>query len=171
MVINFFGGPGVGKSTAASYIFSQLKARGIHCEYVTEFAKDLVWEGNTNAFDCQMYISGNQAWRIRRVIDKVPIVITDSPICIGILYNHDNDELNDALLSEFNKYENLNFYLNREKVYVTTGRNQTESEANEIDILTKKLLEDNNITYITENGDSEGYMRILDTITNLIQYK
>ena len=44
IIVNLFGGPGTGKSTGAAYIFSQLKLAGIDCEFVSEFAKDKVWE-------------------------------------------------------------------------------------------------------------------------------
>ena len=30
-IINFFGGPGCGKSTTAAYVFSQLKIQGFGC--------------------------------------------------------------------------------------------------------------------------------------------
>ena len=53
VVINLFGGPGCGKSTAASYIFSKLKMLGINAELATEFAKDKTWEGNMKAITCQ----------------------------------------------------------------------------------------------------------------------
>ena len=41
-VLNLYGGPGVGKSTGAAYIFSMLKLAGINCELVREYAKELV---------------------------------------------------------------------------------------------------------------------------------
>ena len=40
IVINLFGAPGVGKSTAAAYLYHLLSSRGISTELVTEFAKD-----------------------------------------------------------------------------------------------------------------------------------
>ena len=46
LVVNLFGAPGAGKSTGASYVFSQLKMMGVNAELVTEFAKDKVWEGS-----------------------------------------------------------------------------------------------------------------------------
>ena len=36
LVVNLFGAPCAGKSTAAAYIFSQLKMKGINCELATE---------------------------------------------------------------------------------------------------------------------------------------
>lgn len=43
IVVNLYGGPGVGKSTGAAYVFARLKEAGVVAELVTEFAKDLTW--------------------------------------------------------------------------------------------------------------------------------
>ena len=37
------GSPGVGKSTVAAGVFSELKRRQISCEYVSEYAKEITW--------------------------------------------------------------------------------------------------------------------------------
>ena len=58
LIVNLYGGPGSGKSTGSAYIFSKLKMAGVDAEYVTEFAKDKVWEGNKEVFNCQFYITG-----------------------------------------------------------------------------------------------------------------
>lgn len=39
IVVNLFGEPGAGKSTAAMDITARLKRKGINAEYVSEFAK------------------------------------------------------------------------------------------------------------------------------------
>lgn len=66
MVVNLFAGPGTGKSTGAAYIFSKLKMKGFDCEYVSEFAKDKVWENNDEVFKSQFYITGKQVFKIKR---------------------------------------------------------------------------------------------------------
>ena len=58
LVVNLFGAPGSGKSTAAAYIFALLKMAGINAELVTEFAKDKVWEEAKAAFENQQYLFG-----------------------------------------------------------------------------------------------------------------
>ena len=45
MVVNCYAGPGAGKTTCAWEVASQLKKKGINTEYVSEYAKELVWEG------------------------------------------------------------------------------------------------------------------------------
>ena len=88
IVVNLFGGPGSGKSTGAAYIFSQLKMAGINCELITEYAKDKTWEKNMTALDCQEYILGKQSYRMKRCADKVDVIVTDSPLPIGLFFNN-----------------------------------------------------------------------------------
>ena len=95
ILINLFGGPGVGKSTGAAYVFSQLKMRGINCELVGEFAKDKVWEENWVALKNQAYIFGKQYYKIARCADQVDVVVTDSPVLLSLIYN-DNPVLGEA---------------------------------------------------------------------------
>lgn len=59
LVVNLFGGPGVGKSTGAAKVFSELKLLGVNCELVGEFAKDKTWEHNSTALSCQEYVLVN----------------------------------------------------------------------------------------------------------------
>ena len=63
LVVNLFGAPGSGKSTGAAWVYSNLKLalpedKDISVELVTEFAKDLVWDNNTEALSPmnQMFI-------------------------------------------------------------------------------------------------------------------
>ena len=46
IVVNLFGEPSAGKSTCAMDITAQLKRHSINAEYVSEFAKDKVYENN-----------------------------------------------------------------------------------------------------------------------------
>ena len=71
IVVNFLGEPSCGKSTAAAYVFSKLKMSGISCEYISEFAKDKVYEENKTVFDHQEYIFGKQSFKMDRVAGKV----------------------------------------------------------------------------------------------------
>lgn len=56
-VINFIAGPGAGKTTLACLFFAQLKLKGYVCEYISEFAKTLVWEENYELLNDQYYVS------------------------------------------------------------------------------------------------------------------
>ena len=178
LIVNLYGGPGTGKSSGAAYIFSKLKMAGIDAEYVTEFAKDKVWENNTEAFKCQFYISGKQAFRISRCYGKVDVIITDSPIVLGKIYADliGRPQLGLACLEEADQYpagSTLEIFLNRVKPYNTNGRNQTEEEAKKIDETVKKLLlersESKQYSVIEYDGDQEGYDRIYLCIKDLLE--
>lgn len=136
IVVNFFGGPGCGKSTTAAWLFSELKSRQIACEYITEFAKELTWEENETALNCQEYVFGTQSYRMKIVKDKVDVLITDSPLPLGIIYNrgrlHEPDFSN-LVWQVYNEYDNVNIYLSRGERYETTGRNESREEAVKID--------------------------------------
>ena len=134
IVVNLFGGPGCGKSTTAAWLFNQLKERGVNCEYVTEFAKDLTWETNLKALSCQEYVFGNQSWRLARLQGKVDVVITDSPLPLAIIYDKGRlgEDFAKIAWKVYNEYDNINFYLLSPEQYDSVGRNQTKEEANQI---------------------------------------
>jgi len=148
IVINFFGGPGVGKSTIAAQLFTMMKKRGMDCELVTEFAKDKVWEENKEAFKNQLYLTGKQYYKITRCLGKVKYVITDSPILLGGCYNSSNNpHLLPLLLFEHNLHKNLNIFLKRNVPYDVNGRNQTLEEAILLDEKIKQMLDTHHIPY------------------------
>lgn len=169
LVVNLWGAPGSGKSTAAAYIFSWLKALGHNVELVTEFAKDLTWEGRTNALHTQLYVSGVQAHRLARIRDKVDIAIVDSPLPSGLIYVNDEERklLNDILWYEYNKYDNINFFLNRTHPYSSDGRNQTEEEADEIGERICSMLSGNDVYHTT--SDAAGCEYIIAKVVNHLQ--
>lgn len=167
LLINLFGGPGAGKSTGAAYIFSQLKMAGVNAELVTEFAKDKVWEGNKEVFKNQAYIFGKQYFKISRCADKVDVIITDSPLLLSIVYNDNpvlGDSFNETVKNVFNSFNSMNFVLNREKEYNPVGRNQTESEAKEVDVQVREILDQEKIPYDMVAGNELGYDYIVDRV-------
>ena len=167
LIINFFSGPGAGKSTTAAALFTLLKLhQGIECELVTEYAKDLVWEERHHTLNNQNYVFSQQHHRIWRVAQKVDIVITDSPFLLGNIYNRENttDKFKAHVLEEFNSYNNLNFFIERKKRYVELGRNRTESEAKKIDAFIKGYLSENNVYFYPITGDLEGINVALLTV-------
>lgn len=143
LVINFFGSPCTGKSTLASWLFSELKSKNVKCEYVTEFAKDMTWENNLEALNYQQYIWGNQSWRMARLKNKVDVIITDSPLPLAIIYNKKRlkePEFTKLIMQDFNEYNNLNIYLEVLDNYSDVGRNQNKDEAKQIDTEILHLL-------------------------------
>ena len=168
-VLNLYGAPGAGKSTAAAYIFSHLKMLGYNCEYVTEYVKDKVYEQAVEVFKNQAYIFGKQYFRMTRLMGKVDLIITDSPLLLSKLYNK-NEELGEKfedLVSHVAGQQNsMNFLLKRVHRFQTTGRIHNEEAANEIEKGLEKFLSMNDVDFHVMDGDISSYSVILDSVTN-----
>lgn len=154
LVVNLFGGPGTGKSTTAALVFGQLKVDGINSELVHEFAKDLTWEERHKALKFQPYIMGKQSYHIYRLLGKVDVVITDSPILLGMIYKGDGytEAFGQHLLELYKSWNTLNIFLERNSEihpYVQAGRNQSEDEAAKVDQEIFTLLTENALPTVT----------------------
>ena len=149
IVINLIGGPGCGKSTAAAGIFYLLKKQGINCEMSLEFAKDKVWEQSIKTLDNQIYVFGKQHHRLWRIVEKVDVVITDSPLFLSLYYNKEpSKQFDEFVISQFKRFNNRTFFIERgDSSYQQSGRLQNEQEAREIDRVLKELLEKYNVEY------------------------
>ena len=167
IIVNLFGAPGAGKSTGAAYIFSKIKMAGVNAELVTEFAKDKVWEESKEVFNNQIYIFGKQSFKISRVMNKVDVIITDSPIILSSFYNSDEmiqEELDALVMKTFNSYNNMNYFIERVKPYQEKGRFQTEAESDQIADEVSILLDEKEVDYEVIAGDTEGYDYIVEQI-------
>jgi len=165
LLVNLYAGPGAGKSTGAAYIFAKLKMAGVDCEYVSEYAKDRVWQEDQFPLQhCQLYVTGKQCLKIYRLLGKVDVIVTDSPIAVGAMYTTEKP-YQDVCLYEAKKYKpTFNIFVNRFKKYNPNGRNQTEEEAKEIDKRIKNFLTENEIPFTEANGTEEGYNAIVKDI-------
>ena len=134
-VINFFAGPGAGKSTLSAGLFHEMKLKGINVELVTEFAKDLTWEGHMDDLRNPMYVTGTQLRRMQRLVGQVDYIITDSPILVACLYIHPKlrTPFEEILVHYHNQFNNINFLVERVKNYQPKGRNQTYEDALKLD--------------------------------------
>ena len=48
VVVNLFGGPGIGKTTAANRLVGQLKMNDIDAVYISEYIKELIYKANSD---------------------------------------------------------------------------------------------------------------------------
>lgn len=167
LVVNFIAAPSAGKSSLMADVFAKLKWKNIDAEMVTEYAKDLVWEERTQTFKNEIYIFAKQHHRLFRLNNKVDIIITDRPLILSCYYNraaNGSQLLDQLVLEEFNKFNNLNFFVNRVKPYNPNGRNQTEDESNAIGVSLKEMLNENNITYTEITGEPSSTDRVVSKI-------
>lgn len=161
LIINFFGGPGIGKSTQASGLFTEMKKHHMDVELTFEFPKIIAWEENYLAIKDQFYITANQHRNISRLYGKVKYIIVDSPIILGMVYKDRYNEspeypatfydqsFDNFILSLFKKYNSLNILLKRDdSTYDENGRFQDLQESKEIDEEIRQRLLVNNIPFV-----------------------
>ena len=162
-MINLFGEPSAGKSTAAMDITARLKRKGINAEYVSEFAKDKVYENNSEVFKHQEYLFGKQSFKMGRVRDKVQVIVVDSPLILCVVYNQDTilgEDFNKTVLNVFNSYNNRNYLLTRNHPYENEGRFQNEEEAQKVrkQIINRLVEFDIDYTVITSSKENCEYI-------------
>jgi hypothetical protein len=130
LYVNLYSGPGVGKTSMACDVFAKLKWMKYDCELVREYAKNKVWEESYNVLDDQLYVTAKQHHEMKILNGKVDIVITDSPLLLGLIYNkNEPPEYESMVIAYYRRYHNLDIFLKRVKEYNTNGRMQTEEEA------------------------------------------
>lgn len=159
-VVNLFGGPGTGKSTTAADLFAYMKWHNENAELINEYAKEATWEGRHRILEDQLYVIAKQNRKLQRVRGQVDWAISDSPLIMSIPYTRDDYLPNHyrAFVKElWDSYDNVNFFLEREKPYHAVGRSQTEQEARELDVRILEVLETYNIPYtrIPANRDAK----------------
>lgn len=170
LVVNMVGGPGTGKSTTAAGVFFELKHAGVNCELIQEYAKDQVWGRTATTLGNQIYIFGKQYHRLWRLQGQVDVVITDAPIILSLYYGaHESESFQHLVYETFTAMDNYTFFLKREKAYNPSGRNQTESEAREIDYVLLDLLDEYDVPYQVINTDRDAPIVIAHRVLQQIQ--
>lgn len=150
VVINLWGAPGSGKSTTAAGLFFLMKINKFKVELVTEYAKDLVWNGHEAMFGNQISIFAEQNWRIDRLKGKgLDFAITDSPLPLPSFYKPTPYHRNfDSIVFEaFNSYNNVNYFLNRVDSFEKIGRRHNENDSIEIAGHLQQFMRDNGIEF------------------------
>ena len=154
-VINLIAGPAVGKTLTAALTFGHLKLQGKNAEYVSEYAKKLVWLGDFENLNNQYYVSLKQYKLMKAMDGKIEYLVADCSLLQGLYYNKfypdntSNIEKTEKKIWElYNSFNNINIFLVRgDYPYEEAGRYQTEAEAKAIDAELEKILIDNKVKY------------------------
>lgn len=156
-VINLYGGPGTGKSTAAAALFSLLKTKGVNAELVREYVKDWSWIDRTPQRFDQVHFLGEQFQRESILHGKVHTIVTDSPLYINAFFS--NMFAPDLGLVSFinNLYKvqeaegikHVHVFLKRTKAYNPAGRWQTEAQASAMDGNMQRFLTELGVDFST----------------------
>jgi len=170
LYVNLYAGPGTGKSTMAANVFAELKWLDINCELVTEYAKSKVWEGSFDVLNDQFYISAKQYHKMIVLNGKVDVVICDSPLLLGAVYaKNEPTELTNLLVEYYNKFNNLDIFIERKKTYHPIGRVQNETEAHEKDREIYEYFSKYCSTIGTVPGTKEGVKSIIELVTKKLK--
>lgn len=161
-VINFFGAPGAGKSTAALGLAWQLKRRWVNAEYVPEFAKDLVWRDISHLLKHQLYVFAEQQLRLDCLEGKVDVAVCDSPLLLSSFYSPADYPLpfKQAVFEFFDLYNNINIVVRRANEYVARGRLQDEAESDRLATLMEQFLYETGVPFyvIHANDDNPEHL-------------
>jgi hypothetical protein len=148
--INLFAGPGVGKSSLASYLFSELRKLDVNVELVTEVIKPLAYQGyKLKGYD-QLDIFTKQLRREEDFLKNgVNLIITDSPLHLNVFYSRLSNDSYWTYLQRFAfdfdaEYPTHNIFLKRSRKFrfLNAGRYETYEEALKKDIIMKDYVKD-----------------------------
>ncbi len=155
LIINLIGGPCSGKSTIAAELFSHLKKMGIVCELVTEYIKERIYEENKTIPYNQIAIFGAQHYSITNKIGKVQCIIQDGSFLNNIIYTkentgEDNFELYNLIISEYKKFNNIDFFIDRGTLpFNTDGRIHNLEQSLRMDDKIKETYNKYGFNYIS----------------------
>jgi hypothetical protein len=170
MRINLFGGAGIGKTTLAHWLTSELSRANVDVEYVDESIKRLAYQ--------KTVVNG---WMPRHIFNKqlekeefflrqgVSTIVTDSPLLLQVAYMDTPEScrfiplcLADIKLLD-EEYKSINIFLERGNLpYKPFGRWQTHEEAILMDAKIKKVMEDHlNVFYEFSTTDWDGILQEL----------
>lgn len=174
-IINFYGGPAVGKSTSAAYAYYLLKAAGLNVELVREFVKNWAYEKRDIGTYDQIYFLGRQVRRESMLYGKVDWIVTDSPILMNAFYSkiycspNLADGIKEAIMAYYRQanedgHKHYHVMLKRSKPYVNDGRYQTEEQAKEIDKGVRDMLGELEIPLLESETNEKDLSELLDQI-------
>ncbi len=142
LIVNFFGAPGSGKSTAAHALFYLFKKLGDYkVEFMPEPCKLKAYDDHLHIdFKTQLPIIAAYLREFERLKDKVDILILDGSLLLGYFYT-DSQLIQEFITELYRNYDNYAVYVPKLKSYSALGRNQSELEADELRETMKTKLE------------------------------
>lgn len=163
--INLYGGACSGKSFTAAGLFYRLKGDKTKVELVSEYIKEMAYEGRKPiSFDPLTIFAMQLRFEDTR-LRYMPYIISDSPLMLQVFYSKKYkflswDKLYGLACDWESLYSSLNIFLDREGLeYQQEGRYETYAEAVENDHLMMDFLDDYDIPYKTiETLDFEGIL-------------
>lgn len=150
LIINLIGGPCSGKSTVAAELFARLKKMGVHTELVPEYIKERIYEENQTMPVNQIPIFGMEYYSIVNKVGKVDCCVHDGSFINNLIYKkEENPEFDTLVVSEYNKFVNLDFFIKRGNIeFEDYGRIHNLKQSKELDKIIKETYNKYNLEYI-----------------------
>lgn len=174
LLINFFGGPGIGKTVAATDLFTALKKNHIECEMPSEFARECVLEGNSSALKDQVFILGNQYHKILAAYQNCAVTVVDSPILLCAIYGIRAGlpvSFKRLVVDLHNQFDNINVLLGRstERSHSMIGRVHSLTDSISVDKEIQMLLEETQVPYVFQSEIEAHGQSMIDYLSDDIR--
>lgn len=175
---SLYGGPGTGKSRAATRAFSDIKEAGVNAEYIPEHVKlEYAWQGKKPEDIDQFSIFGEQTQAEKKLFHPKhgpDVTITDSPVYLQTYYaaEHGSPELKlgfELLVKEYYRMaaargvHHVHVWVKRTGAFNPKGRFQTKEEAEEIDVKMLKYLQEQGVDFHYCDGTKEDITKFVLT--------
>jgi hypothetical protein len=162
-VVNFFAGPGAGKTTAAMDLVTRLKRTGASVEFCPEYAKNLVWESRWDEINQQILVFSGQLRNLLLLHSRCDVVVMESPLLLSLFYfRYETSVVGYPLFERlvwdvWRRFKNINMFLHRDhtREYLREGRVQTFEESLSLDLSIKSYLVDNGVSHASVPVDGE----------------
>lgn len=145
LIVNLFGGPGVGKSTTAAEIFCLLKRAGVEAVAPEEHAKLAIWSGQPHLLDNQIVLLGRTWETLTALARQVDVIILDSPILLCSIYalRRESENFHNLCDELHRRHRRINILLQRNNraEYTRNGRRESLDEARDVDAMIRARLE------------------------------
>ena len=158
--VNFYGGPGVGKSTLAARFFALWKQRGSSVELIPEIIKQNVYAKTpVRGWEYILTFAQQLDAEYLPLNYGVQWIVTDSPLFIQCMYaGHHECQVTKQMAVICFKFEeefpSINFLVERQFPFKPEGRFQVgEAEAIKVDRMIEDLLGCYGIPYERINPD------------------
>lgn len=160
--INIISGPGAGKTVLGASLFAYLKMQGELAEFISEYAKTLVWTKEWELLNNQHHISYYQYKQLKQIDGEVDYIVLDSSLLLGAYYGFQNPnnvtdpyKVENMVLHYMKEFDNFFIFVERNPhiKFEKAGRVHDETESKKIDTELKQWLDEYGIDYITINNE------------------
>ena len=170
-IINFFGAPGSGKTTATAEAFVRAKKKGYSAHLVQEYASELILQGDLETLKDQSKLFDEQLRRIKQADSKTDFIMVDSPLLLNIIYhryrqNTPDTNFEQKVLNSHKAFDSTNVFLKYNPEYYTSkGRVTSRDESFVIENKIKDFLKSAQVPFI----EIDNFQELESCLDNIIE--